>query len=73
MFTYEYIKNQTMQTIKINTEEEAYSVQQELKKYGVPAIRGIDSHGKNVVTAWCEDIRWKFICEDLKRKGFEIQ
>lgn len=73
MFTNEYIKNQTMQTIKTNTEEEAYSVQQELKRYEVPAIRGIDSHGKNVVTAWCEDIRWKFICEDLKRKGFEIQ
>lgn len=72
MFTDEYIKNQTMQTIKTNTEEEAYSVQQELKGYGVPAIRGKDSYGKDKVTAWCEDIRWKFICEDLKRKGFEI-
>lgn len=69
----EYIKNQSMQTIKTNTEKEAYSVQQELKGYGVPAIRGIDSHGKNKVTAWCEYIRWKFIREDLKRKGYEIQ
>ena len=68
MFTDEYIKNQTMRTIKTNTEEEAYSIRQELKRYGVPAI-----HGKDRVIAWCEDIRWKFICEDLKRKGFEIQ